>query len=180
MQGRAHKALFISPVFFDLSEKRLKVAFSGIYFQQPLMALWIQSSLVSLPQTFPMCCQHILHFPQFQAETCLGGRCFKNSFPVFLIRSNKSCSQDNVVPTKCSPFWNSSLQQPTNKIDYFSYFKVFPVTVIPQQHGWIFFKLGHSWFILQLHSQHLRRSQMSHPKNLSDVGWEIYSCIVRS
>lgn len=58
----------------------------------------------------------------------------------FLIRSNKSCSQDNVVPTKCSPFWNSGLQQPTNKIDYFSYFKVFSVTVIPQQHGWIFFQ----------------------------------------
>lgn len=43
-----------------------------------------------------------------------------------------------MVPTKCSPFWNSSLLQPTNKIDYFSYFKVFPVAVIPQQRGWIF------------------------------------------
>lgn len=45
-----------------------------------------------------------------------------------------------MVPTKCSPFWNSSLLQPTNKMDYFIYFKVFPVAVIPQQHGWIFFQ----------------------------------------
>lgn len=44
------------------------------------------------------------------------------------------------MPTKCRPFWNSSLLQPTNKMDYFSYFKVFPVTVIAQKHGWIFFQ----------------------------------------
>lgn len=44
------------------------------------------------------------------------------------------------MPTKCTAFWNCSLLQPTNKIDYFSYFKVFPVAVIPQQHGWIFFQ----------------------------------------
>lgn len=62
MQGTAHKALLISPTFFDAPEKRLKVSFSGIYFQQPLMALWIQPSLVSLPQTFPMCCPTHLAF----------------------------------------------------------------------------------------------------------------------
>lgn len=62
MQGRVHKALFISPAFFDASEKRQKVAFSRIYFQQPLMAVWIQPSLVSLPQSFPMCCPTNLAF----------------------------------------------------------------------------------------------------------------------
>lgn len=44
------------------------------------------------------------------------------------------------MPTKCRPFWNSSLLQPTNKMDYFSYFKVFPVSIIAQKHGWIFFQ----------------------------------------
>lgn len=68
-------------------------------------------------------------------------------------------------------------------MDYFSYLTVFPVTVTPGQHGWIFFQTGPQlvYIIPALTAQEeLVCTQMSQPKNLSGVGWEIYSCVIRS
>lgn len=87
------------------------------------------------------------------------------------------------MPIKYSRFWNSSLLQPMNKMDYFSYLKVFPVAFTPGQHGWIFFQTGPQlvYIIASLTApEESVCTQMSHPKNLSGVGWEIFSCVIRS
>jgi len=89
-----------------------------------------------------MCCPTPPAFSVLLGRGMPWRKVFQAQLHWFYIHCDKSCSQDNMVPTKYSPFWKNRLLQPMNKMDYFSHLKVFPVAVTPGQHRWTFFQTG--------------------------------------